>query len=544
MKNIVYTLMAALMLLVSACGESGPKTIKVKTAREFIEALGSNRTIIIEDDLNDLTSALQSLVDAGKIEQVGVVTDAVAAAGKPTITATDAYDGPSLNVISVENLTIEGGDVDGLMSFIVSPSYANCIGFYHCKNITIKRMYMGHAVQDGCSGDVLHFENCSNINLERAHLFGCGVIGIYTDNCADINVLHSAIFDCSDRAVEMHNTSNVTFNNTSFTDIHNDSPCYFDASNKNIKFIGCEFDQPDNWYEGNIKTSDITMTDCTLFQADGDGVGDEYNEDEQFEDDEEGIGELQGLYFEPINGSASDLSISIRTGKELLQNLGNNRTLVIENDILDLTEAIKELYEKGEIAIAPGYGDEHDLPEGISFTDEYDGPSLWLSHIQNLKIEGKKKDTHIQAAPSYANVFGLEGCKNITFENLKLGHKEQGHCIGDVLHLEGCQDIVANNCKLYGCGVIGLSANYCLGVKVRDSEIYECSQSGVDLTDVRDCNFSKCKFYQLPYLGSFIRCIASFDNCDITVEVWDDYFDGRYVINNGCKIQYDRESEY
>lgn len=549
MKNTLLMFLAALMLIVSACGESGPKTIHVKTAKEFIEALGSNRTIIVDSDIDDVTSAISNLVSAGKLEQIGVVTDIPTPAGKPTITATDAYEGPSLNIISVENLTIEGGNENGLLtSFIVDPSYANVLAFFSCKNITIKNLLMGHKVQDGCSGDVVHLETCSDVNIESSELFGCGVIGLYANNSQKIKVSNSSIYDCSHRAVELDgNTSEVFFSGCRFLMIGSDSPNYFGENVKDVSFHLCEFDQETGWYAGPVDPSEVVFQECTEIIGDGDGMEEEYDEDEEYSEDMEdgfsSLDDINDLSFPEVKGSADDQVIKVQTADGLLSNIGSNRTIIIENDILDFTETLKLLAQSNIIDETPSCEDgRYVFPEGTSYTNEFDGPSLWISNVQNLKIVGKKKDTHIQVDPAYANVFGLSKCKNITFENLKLGHKEQGNCVGDVLHFDECADITINNCKLYGCGVIGLYAEYCNHILTTNTEIYDCSESGIHFDHSRLCIFGNCKIYDVPRVGNTNASTITFEKCNIHVEV--DYFNvGRGIKLTDTKYEYDREPE-
>lgn len=547
MRNTLLMLLAALMLLVSACSESGPKTIHVKTAREFVEALGSNRTIIIDNDLDEITYAISNLVDEGKLQQIGVVTDSPAPADKATVTATDAYDGHSLNLISIENLNIEGADREnGIVSFIVDPSYANVLAFYHCKNITIKNLYMGHKVQDGCSGDVIHCEDSQNINIDHCQMFGCGVVGINATNCNNISVTNSAIFDCSDLAVAMFNCSNVTFSDCGISQIGSEVPMMFDDNVTNVKFNNCEFDQPNDWYNGEIDPKQISFTGCGLMQFEAEEYDAEADYEGDYDEDmEEGfsnLDDLNDLSFPEVKGSADDQVIKVQTADGLLSNIGSNRTIIVENDILDLTETLTLLAQSHIIDETPSTENGYVFPEGTSYTNEFDGPSLWISNVQNLKIVGKKKDTHIQVDPAYANVFGLFGCKNITFENLKLGHKEQGNCVGDVLHFEECADITINNCKLYGCGVIGLFAENCNHILTTNTEIYDCSESGIHFDHSRLCTFGNCKIYDVPRLGNTNASTITFEKCNIHVEV--DYgFDERGVKLTDTKYEYDREPE-
>ena len=51
--------------------------------------------------------------------------------------------------------------------------------------------------------------------------------------------------------------------------------------------------------------------------------------------------------------------------------------------------------------------------------------------------------------------------------------------MGGVLRFQDSDHITVDKCGLYGCGILGVDAEYCTDIRVANCDIYECSQGGV-----------------------------------------------------------------
>ncbi len=278
MKNTFLTMCAvALMIISAACGNGNSngnaeenkaveiKTINVKTTREFLEAIGSNRTIVIEQNMTDLTAELTKMVKEGKVKEKGIV-EPIQPEENGCISATAMEEGYSLNIVSVENFTIDWADnANGVCSIQVDPSDANVMGFYHCKNVTLKHLGMEHKKQDGCTGDVVYIFGSNNISLISCSLNGCGVIGVDAVKSKDINVTKTGIFDCSAYGARIKDCENVAFSECSITDIGVKEFDLYDS--KNISVSKCEFEKLDSLVSGNMNAADIAFKDCKQFNG-------------------------------------------------------------------------------------------------------------------------------------------------------------------------------------------------------------------------------------------------------------------------------------
>lgn len=200
-------------------------------------------------------------------------------------------------------------------------------------------------------------------------------------------------------------------------------------------------------------------------------------------------------FFLAVSAFAQQKTVMVSTARQFVNALESNTKIIVTNDILDLTQALLYMVDDGVLPFDVDEDDE-DGVVGPSATSEYDGPSLLVNNCSNITIVGKKKGTHIQVTPRYANVLGFNNCSNIHISNLKLGHTDAGDCVGDVLFFDGCEDVAVDDCKLYGCGVIGIEALNSSNLAVNNSDIYECSMQMFEINNVSNMVFDGCKFYK------------------------------------------------
>lgn len=206
--------------------------------------------------------------------------------------------------------------------------------------------------------------------------------------------------------------------------------------------------------------------------------------------------------------AAKQKTIKVKTAEQFLNAINSDTRIIVENDLLDLTEALNNI---------DSYDEKKTDNVGAYSISEYDGLSLVVCNIKNLSIEGKKADIHLQVKPRYADVFKFISCKGISLKNLKMGHTQAGDCTGNVLTLSHVSDLNITDCKLYGCGVIGIEAEYCENIKISNSEIYECSQSSFFITTSNNFTFDGCKIHDNGGRFDIINCKNMvFNNCSFT----------------------------
>lgn len=178
--------------------------VTVTTVDEFLEALGPDRTIILDGELFDLSTASN---------YGGIGTDCYYWA--------EDYDGPELVIHDVSGLTIYAKDSSsGATTLSAVPRYADVLCFRNCDNLFLGGFTAGHTKEPGlCSGGVLNFQNCNQVTLEKMRLYGCGVLGIQAFQCATLNILRTEIYECSQGGASFFRCDGLRFENCGIHDV-------------------------------------------------------------------------------------------------------------------------------------------------------------------------------------------------------------------------------------------------------------------------------------------------------------------------------------
>ena len=107
------------------------------------------------------------------------------------------YDGVEITIRNADGLSIEGGTGDPADTELVTdPRYAAVLNFDNCREPRLSGMTMGHTERGDCSGNVLNFNECSDVRLENLDLYGCGVCGVGAVGCTNLYVSDCVIRDC------------------------------------------------------------------------------------------------------------------------------------------------------------------------------------------------------------------------------------------------------------------------------------------------------------------------------------------------------------
>ena len=481
--------------------------VTVSTVDELLAAIGSDKVIILKEGEYDLTEAQ----DYGK------------STGQRYYTWSHTYDGYELQLQGVENLTIRGAD-RSTTSISARSRYANVILMYNCKNVTLENITAGHTQGAGeCSGNVLVINDCSQITLRDVGLYGCGVVGIRTSECADILVVNSDIYDCSDTGIAAAYTDGLTVENCRIYDLgageYGGSGIFYLNESNDVRIRECEIrdnvvqwilhesgscenvEMLDNTFRNNrirhsaFSLRDQGMTlDGNVFQNNSIRIWydqDSFNGDIMAVDASGGVVTEEALEQQNVMDEISaelpeQKVVLVNTVDELLNAIASNTMIVLNGERYDLSEAT-------------GYG--------VTSTDFYhwqenhDGPGLVITGVDNLTLcsTDANVEAHvISADPRYAHVLTFSQCSNITVQGFTAGHtKEPGYCLGGVLCFRDCDAVTVDNCSLYGCGTLGVEADYSGNITVTNCEIYECSYGGIRMWSVNGIDIAGNTFRDL-----------------------------------------------
>jgi Right handed beta helix region len=151
-------------------------------------------------------------------------------------------------------------------------------------------------------------------------------------------------------------------------------------------------------------------------------------------------------------------TITVRTAGQLVGAIGSDRTIRVMPGTYNLTDAA-------------GLVNRH-----VSWSKRYDGKQLDVSKVKNLKIVGVgRKRPRLLARPRYAWVIRFIASKNVTLDNLVLGHTVAGGCMGGVVAFERTKKAQILRSELFGSGTIGVELKRTSGFLMDRSVIRGCT---------------------------------------------------------------------
>jgi hypothetical protein len=199
----------------------GRTAIEVKTAAEFVAAIGPNRNILLKEGVYNLS------------------TDDLRDINNEHVTWEKEFDGWQMDVRNVQNMTIRSAG-DKPAELIVDPRYTFVIQFYDSKNITIENVVAGHSEGGYCLGGVFGFSNCSDIKIDRTYMYGSGTVGLQLNNVVGMEVTNSTIYECTYCIILARDSRNISFKNCLFRDNQEFSMVEMHGT-RDVVFDGCEF---------------------------------------------------------------------------------------------------------------------------------------------------------------------------------------------------------------------------------------------------------------------------------------------------------------
>lgn len=198
------------------------KEVRVHTVDEFLEAIGPDTAIILEEEMYDLSQA----EDYG--EQSG-----------DYYYWSEEFDGYELIIYNVENFTIRSADGDPKRHTISAlPRYADVLSFDGCQYVTLSGFTAGHTKEPGeCMGGVLNFTYSTDLTVDNCGLFGCGILGVQTKNCQDVAVKNCDIYECSLGGIDLWYSKNVAIDGCTFRDLGGEEIKCMDCENVTVNGV-------------------------------------------------------------------------------------------------------------------------------------------------------------------------------------------------------------------------------------------------------------------------------------------------------------------
>lgn len=527
--------------------------IEVTNVDELLAAIGPDRVIRLADGEYNLTEASAYIQGTGS-DFYDWDTD---------------MDGAEIFIYEVNNLYLIGSGADRC-SIVTEPRYANVLRFQNCSGIRMSDLTVGHTNGEGyCSGGVLYFRNCEDLQIVGCDLYGCGTVGITAENCHCLTAEKTTIRDCSYGAIDVRFCFDVRFADGRIVNCGISKEFYDGWMGFHLVYAeSCTgVALLNSVIQGNVSQILFTNSSSLDYLVSGCQVQDntvgefgEYEEFGRFYTYSTG-----GMFLaerQPIKVVGTEFR-----NNELLTPLFDRRETALTNPVVDTegnpldeaelaamqlvqcedykgpeeetppeleismnTEGLREIHVSTADEFLAAIGSNTVLyvdTEILDFSDAknyggyggndyywidvYDGPGLVISGVHDLQILGQGKDrTVLQATPRYADVLAFENCENICIGELTAGHLEgvPGYCAGDVLEFTSCRGVKIQACGLFGCGVNAIVAQDCSGFSISETEMYSCSQYGAMLWNCSNFSFQGCEIHDCE-----CNCITLIDGC-------------------------------
>lgn len=236
-------------------------------------------------------------------------------------------------------------------------------------------------------------------------------------------------------------------------------------------------------------------------------------------------------------------TITVSNVQELCKGIGNGKHIILKGGTYNISGLSEEDIEANPLVNNQDYGE-----EGWYIW----GETMMLYNLSNIILEGEEGAEVLICTedPSVAPL-DFRTCSNITLKNLTLGHEvEPGLCSGSVVSVNGCDNVTIEKCSLYGSGTYGIDAYVTYNLFVNDTDIYECTNGGVDISRCSNVVFNRCKIRDSEEYDilAITNCVdVHFNQCEITNNYSGGYWalidtsDSQEVYFNECVI---KDNEY
>jgi len=165
--------------------EDGRLVYHVKTVDELLSSIGPNRTISLDQDCFDLSTA-----------------SGYGSCGGAFYHWETGYDGPTLVIGGVSDLRLVGQGKDKT-TILAEPRGADVLRFEGGERISLEGFTAGHTQTGDCVGDVLVFVEAEDVQIKDCGLYGCGAWAVRGADCSKLELTDCELYGCSSGALEL-----------------------------------------------------------------------------------------------------------------------------------------------------------------------------------------------------------------------------------------------------------------------------------------------------------------------------------------------------
>lgn len=237
--------------------------IRVYTAEQFLNALGSNRNVLVAKNTEiNLTPILndQSLFRTHFKMWMPDASSGING-GRETVVSEEVFDGRQLTLVNMKQLLIEGEQNSRI---VVEPRYAFCLHLVDCSQCTIRNLTIGHTEGGYCEGGVIGVKRGWRNMVADCDLYGCGTYGLDLDGTNSFSLYSSKIHDCTYGIMQIKNCEAVYCTHCDF--LHNREYALVESRGcVGTMFEDCRFYA--NWGDAALFSFDreFTLLGCAIY---------------------------------------------------------------------------------------------------------------------------------------------------------------------------------------------------------------------------------------------------------------------------------------
>jgi len=242
---------------------SAETSYTVTNENEFLAALGSNRTIIIGENVHlNLSRVLENESLFTHVKGRRWSSDAQQFIGQgPLVISESETDGRQLALVNFKELVIKGA---GHSSIEVDPRYSFCLYFINCEHCEVHNLTIGHTEGGYCSGGVIGVKAGRQNMVKDCDLYGCGTYGFSLMDTQDFSAIKCLVHDCSYGIMELFRSTAIRFNTCDFFN-NKEYTLVESHACQGLSFTDCRFYA--NWADAPLFSFDteVYMSSCEIY---------------------------------------------------------------------------------------------------------------------------------------------------------------------------------------------------------------------------------------------------------------------------------------
>lgn len=237
--------------------------ITVTTEEQFINALGNNRTIELDEDVHLNLSRILEREDwfSGVPGRAWVTIAERDIDGAPVVISDFTNDGRELVLRNFHGLVIRGKHN---ASIEVNPRYSFCLSFMDCEGCIVENLTIGHTEGGYCDGGVIGVTGGSRNNIFNCDLYGCGTYGVVARDTRELSLYQTSVHDCTYGIMELYSSEAVKFTQCDFFN-NREYELITIRGCERVEFNDCRFFA--NWSSAPLFEADdeFTLIGCKVY---------------------------------------------------------------------------------------------------------------------------------------------------------------------------------------------------------------------------------------------------------------------------------------